>query len=312
MTARVVALVGCSVVAAAVSPWLGPPLDPDTADFVLGTLRVPRVVLGALVGATLGLTGAAFQAVLDNPLATPSTVGTTAGAGLGALAVIVLLPGAGPHAVALGAFAGALGTSAAVAGLAATRRLRTEELLLAGIAVTLAAGAATTGLQVQADAAATLAAVRWALGSLATVGYDDARALAPLAVLGAIPVLASLPALHAMAAGPERAAAFGVDVARVRAQVIAGSALGVAACVAVAGPIGFVGLIVPHLVRLAIGGGPRRVLPASAFLGAGFLPLCDGLARVLLPGRDLPVGVLTAALGAPTLVALLWARSRGR
>lgn len=300
-------IVLATLLALLLAPWLGPDPGPH-ATFVLAELRLPRVALGAITGAVLAAVGAAYQAVLHNPLATPSTVGTTAGASLGALAVLVLLPGAPPLAVTVCALLGALLVTAGVVGLARTRGLRTDDLLLAGVAVGLAAGAATTGLQVQADAAATLAAVRWSLGSLATIGWSAPLSVLPVLGLTLLALLPHLRALQAMTAGADRAASQGVDVARTRVVVLGAGSVAVGAVVAVTGPIGFVGLIVPHLVRLVAGGAPRVLLPLSAVAGAGFLPLADGLARVLVPGRDLPVGVVTAALGAPTLVALLLRR----
>lgn len=307
---RAVAVAVLSVVAVAVAPFLGPVLPDASAGFVFSTLRLPRALLAALVGGTLALVGAAFQVVLHNPLATPSTVGTTAGASLGALAVIVALPGAalGGPVVAAGAFAGAAAVSLTLAGLAASRRLRTEDLLLAGVAVGVAAGAATTGLQLQADAAATLAAVRWALGSVATVGHGKALALLPAVCVAVAVVLAHGRALQALVAGPDRAHTQGVDVVRTRTAVLTAGSLAVGACVASVGPIAFVGLVVPHVVRRLTGGGPRLLVPLSGVAGAGFLALADALARVVVPGRDLPVGVLTAAIGAPVLVAVLWRR----
>lgn len=312
MRARILGLLGASALALAVSPWLGPGLAGEQAGFILWTLRLPRVVLGALVGSALALTGAAFQVVLENPLATPSTVGTTAGASLGALAVIVLWPhlALGSAGLAAGAFVGAVGVSLGIAALATSRHLRTEDLLLAGIAISVGAGAATTGLQLQADAAATLASVRWALGTVATVGHAKSLRLAPLLAVGAVALLSQLRALQAMTAGADRARSQGVDVVRTRTLVLTAGSLLVAGCVATTGPIAFVGLVIPHLVRLAVGGGPRRVLPLSLAVGAGFLPLADGLARVVVPGRELPVGVLTAVLGGPALLALLLRRRR--
>ncbi|MFZ4735087.1 MAG: FecCD family ABC transporter permease [Bradymonadia bacterium] len=308
---RVAGLVLLSLLALGVAPWLGDALEPTTAEFVLRELRLPRVLLGLMVGATLALTGAAYQTIFENPLASPSTLGTVAGAGLGALAVLVLVPGAWATTVALGAFVGALTASLGLAILARSSALRPDDLVLAGVAVTLAAGAATTGLQLQADAAATLAAVRWAIGSLSTVGWGAVVQVAPPTMLTVFVILAQTRALQAMAAGNERAETQGVDTRRTRGVVLAAGALGVAACVATAGPIAFVGLLVPHLVRGFVGGAPRLVLPLSALVGAGFLPLADGLARMVVPGRDLPVGVLTATLGAPTLLWLLVRRRRG-
>jgi ABC-type Fe3+-siderophore transport system permease subunit len=310
MNRRALGWVVVAVLAIAISPWLGPPLSASHGDFVFWSLRVPRVLLGALVGASLGMTGAAFQAVLENPLATPSTIGTTAGASLGALSVLVFGGVAGAMWVGVGAFIGAATVSLMMALLASRTRLRMEDLLLAGIAISLGAGAATTGLQLQADAAVTLAAVRWSLGSLATVGMGRVWTLLPFVLLGGVGVLANLRALQALVAGHDRAASQGVEVVRVRTTVLAAGSLAVGGCVAACGPIAFVGLVVPHLVRLVSGGGPRWVVPLSGVVGAGFLPLADGLARVVMPGTELPVGVVTAMLGAPTLVALLWRRRR--
>ena len=301
-----------TALALVLAPWIGPSLEADTASFVVAQLRIPRVVLGGLVGAALGLTGAAFQIVLENPLATPSTLGTTAGAALGALAVIVLWPAAGPGApsVALGAFVGAAGVSLGLASLSTLPQLRTEDLLLAGIAITLAAGAAATGLQLQADAAQTLASVRWALGSVSTVGHGKAWALWPWVAVASVVILSQGRALQAMAAGADRAMTQGVHVVRTRTAVLTAGSLAVAGCVASTGPIAFVGLVVPHLIRLAIGGAPRVLLPLSAVAGAGFLPLADGLSRIVVPGRDVPVGVIMAMLGAPALLGLVLFRRR--
>lgn len=290
------------------APWAGPTLDVPQGDFIFWQLRVPRVVLGALVGATLGLVGAAFQAVFDNPLATPSTTGTTAGASLGALAVLVLLPSSLTAAtpwVAVGAFLGALAVTLAVGAVAARRSARMEDVLLAGIAFTLAASAVTTGLQVRADSAATFRAVRWSLGSLAQVGYDGIALLTPFCVVAALVILRHMRALDAMVAGEEVAYAQGVDVVRVRTWVLVAGALGVGACVAWCGPIAFVGLVVPHVVRRTLGAARIVLLPMSTVVGAGFLVACDVAARWALAGRELPVGVLTAALGAPLLIGLI-------
>jgi iron complex transport system permease protein len=306
MTPRVIWVVLGALAAIAISPLLGAPLDEASASFVLHNLRIPRVALGAIIGASLAISGAAFQVVLENPLATPATMGTTAGAALGALCAIVLGPaGLGAAWIGAAAFVGAATASLGITALAASPRLRTEELLLAGVAVMLGAGAATTGLQLQADAAATLASVRWSLGSLSTVGWGDSLRMLPFALVGIPTLLLQRRALQAMVAGSARASSQGVPVVRTRTIVLLAGSLMVAGTVAVAGPIAFVGLIVPHLVRRVVGGGPDRILPLSAIAGAGFLPLADGLARWSLPGRDLPVGVVMAMLGAPALLFLL-------
>jgi len=315
VTGRIVLLCALAALAAGVAPWLGAALDPDAAGFVITQLRLPRAVLGALVGASLGLVGAVFQTLFDNPLATPSTVGTTAGASLGALVVLILWPGPpllGLPLVAVGAFAGALLVTGGIAALAATRRLGMGELLLLGIAVSLGASAVSLGLQVRADAAATFRAVRWSLGSLSTVGWTVPLGLLAPVLLGIVVLLLHGRALEAVAAGAEQAGAQGVDLRRLRAVTLGTGSLLVGVCVAAVGPLAFVGLLVPHVVRLVVGGGPRRLLPLSALVGAGLLPLADGLARVGFPGQELPVGVVTAAVGAPALVALLVGRAMRR
>lgn len=307
---RIAWTVFTAMAAAITAPWIGPALSEDSGHFVLVSLRIPRALLGILAGSVLGASGAAMQVVLENPLASPSTVGTTAGAGMGALAALVLWPTGGPWGVASGALLGALSVSSALTAAARHPAMRTDDLILGGVALSLAAGAITTGLQLQADAATTLASVRWALGSLSTIGYDRVLALVLPAAAALIGLHLDLPALAAMASGAEVAATRGVDVATVRTRILASAALGVAATVAIVGPIGFVGLILPHAVRRIVGAHPIRLVPLSAVLGAGFLPFADALARALSPGRDLPVGVITAALGAPTLVALLVRRRR--
>ena len=293
------------------SPWAGTHLSGEQGRFILLELRVPRVLMGAIVGAMLGLTGAVFQALFDNPLATPSTVGTTAGASLGALAVLVLIPSSGPGLplVAIGAFAGALAVTFAIAAIAASGRARINDVLLAGIAISLAAGAITTGLQFQADMASTFEAVRWSLGHLTQVGYSGISLLLPLAVACCAVLLSQLRALESMIGGESRAHAQGVNVTRTRTLCLAAGALGVGGCVAWCGPIAFVGLIVPHLVRLSLGPARRVLFPISALGGASFLVLCDALGRLVMPNHDLPVGVITAAIGAPLLVWLVARRN---
>jgi len=305
---RVAAFCGASLFVAALSLWIGPSFRGPTADFVLLQLRLPRLLVGALVGATLGLSGAAFQAVFNNPLATPSTVGTTAGATLGALLALALDTGDGILGMSLvtaSAFGGALVTSLIVSGLAASGRLSKNDVLLAGIAVTLAASALASGIQFASDARALVAAAQWSLGQLPQVGYRGVWLLAPFTASTLTGLLALGRPLQNLVQGEDLAQAQGVDVGRLRFLVLLLASLGVAACVAWCGPIAFVGLIVPHIVRLSVGPALRTLLPLSFIGGAAFLVLCDAVARVVLPGRELPVGVITAALGAPALVFLV-------
>lgn len=312
MKARVLLFVAAAVALSALSLWVGPPLRAETRDFVLLELRLPRLLVGALVGATLSISGAAFQAVFNNPLATPSTVGTTAGATLGALLALALDVGGGAFGISLltaASFGGALLTTLLVSGLAASGRLSKNDVLLAGIAVTLAASALASGVQFASDARALVAAAQWSLGQLPQVGYRGVTLVGPFAIITLLGLLALGRPLQNLALGEDLAQTQGVNVARLRFGVLLVASLGVAACVAWCGPIAFVGLIVPHLVRLLVGPSLRALLPLSFVGGAAFLVVCDAVARVALPGRELPVGVITAALGAPALVFLV---SRGR
>jgi iron complex transport system permease protein len=310
--ARVALFVISALLLAALSLYIGPSFSGETREFVFFELRLPRLLVGALVGATLSISGAAFQAVFNNALATPSTVGTTAGATLGALLALSLDVGGGVLGVSLltaSAFAGALVTTLLVSGLAASGRLSKNDVLLAGIAVTLAASALASGVQFASDARALVAAAQWSLGQLPQVGYRGVFLIGPFAITTLVGLLALGRPLQNLALGEDLAQAQGVNVTRLRFLVLLLASLGVAACVAWCGPIAFVGLIVPHLVRLLVGPNLRSLLPLSFLGGAAFLVLCDALARVALPGRELPVGVITAALGAPALVFLV-SRSR--
>lgn len=290
------------------SVLVGPPLDGPHSDFVLRELRVPRMMVGALAGSALALAGACFQIIFNNPLATPSTVGTLAGAVLGAIAALAF----GIDRAVLGlpfttfaAFAGALLTSFAVVAVGRSGRAKMADVLLAGIAVSLAASAIATGVEYVADSRALFAASRWALGHVAQVGYRGVAILAPVVIGTSALLLSQWRALSSFALGEDVAHAQGVNVRRLRAVVLTAASFAVAAIVAWCGPIAFVGLIVPHAVRLAVGPSVRSLLPLSAIGGAAFLTVCDALSRSLVPGRELPVGVLTAALGAPALIALI-------
>jgi iron complex transport system permease protein len=310
MTGRIVALVVLSLALTALSVLVGPPLDGAQGDFILWQLRVPRMLVGALVGGTLGLVGASFQTLFANPLASESTVGTTAGATLGALAALALeLPGGFP-VLFLCSCVGAALASLSVTLVAGSGRASMGDVLLAGITVTVATGALSVGLQYLSDSRALVAAARWSLGQLPQVGYDGVLILAPLVIPCWLVLLALGRALQTFAFGEELAESRGVHVPGLRRLVLGAGSLAVAACVAWCGPIAFVGLIVPHIVRRSVGPAQRRVLPLSLAAGSAFLVLCDALARSLSPGRELPVGVVTAALGAPGLVLLLFRARR--
>jgi iron complex transport system permease protein len=310
VSARIGALALLSLALMIGAVLIGPSLSGAQGEFILWQLRVPRVLVGALVGGTLGLVGACFQTLFANPLASESTVGTTAGATLGALAALALeLPGGFP--VLFGcACVGAALASLFVTLVAGSGRATMGDVLLAGITVTVATGALSVGLQYLSDSRALVAAARWSLGQLAQVGYEGVLVLAPLVIPCWLLLLGLARPLQTFAFGEELAESRGVAVPRMRLLVLGSGSLAVAACVAWCGPIAFVGLIVPHLVRRVVGPTLRRVLPLSLVTGGAFLVLCDALARSLSPGRELPVGVVTAALGAPGLVFLLFRARR--
>jgi len=310
---RIWAVIIICIVIVALAPWIGSTARIDLTNFIFWQLRAPRVLTGIAAGATLGLTGAAFQALFGNPLATPSTTGTTAGASLGALSALLLFPNEGwfrDAGVPFFAFVGAMAVSIPITWMASKRNIRMEDILLAGIALTLASGALTTGLQFQADIAATYRAVQWSLGSLAQVGYDVTVLLVPLCALSCVGILWQTRALETMIAGEEHAFTQGVNIQRVRTAVLFFGGLGVAVTVAWCGPIAFIGLVVPHIVRMMFNSTRRILFPLSGVVGAAFLVLCDAIARVIFRGQELPVGVLTALIGAPMLIFLVFNRSR--
>jgi iron complex transport system permease protein len=305
---QIVSLVALSALALVAAPFLGPPLSEDVSDFIFWQLRVPRTLMAAVVGGTLSLVGAVYQTLFFNALASPSTVGTTAGATLGALIAIVYGLGrwaGGISIVVLFAFIGALAASLVVTMVAARERMRINDIILVGIACSLSASALSSGILASADASEAAAAVRWSIGHLPHVGYRSVLLMLPIAGLSALALLGLSRSLDTLAAGEEVAYSRGVRIALVRATAIGCGSLGVAGCVAWCGPIAFVELIVPHIVRLRVGVRRRVVLPMSMVVGAAFLALCDAAARTVLAGRELPVGVITAALGAPALLYLV-------
>lgn len=284
-------------------------LDPlDKA--VLFQIRLPRVVLGALVGALLSLAGAGYQGVFRNPLVDAGMLGASAGAGLGATIAIVFLSAAGQEAVPVAAFAGSLAGVAAAytTGTAAGRHTvlggGVATLLLAGIAV----GSFLTAVQtflLQRSAPDIQAVYSWLLGSLSAATWQQVTMIAPYAAVSSIIILLHGRHLDVLSVGDEEAQALGLRPGRVRAAVVAASALAAASAVAVSGLIGFVGIVIPHVARRLSGPSYVSVLPLSALLGAGFLVLADTLARTVLSPAELPIGVVTAVVGAPAFVWVL-------
>jgi iron complex transport system permease protein len=278
---------------------------------ILWQVRAPRVALAALVGGMLAIAGSAYQGVFRNPLADPYLLGAAAGAGLGAT-VAIAYGGAGtgellPVAAFGGAIAGvsgahALGRSAGGAG-------GTGALILAGIAVAAFMTAAQTFVQQQH--AETLRQVySWLLGGLGGAGWREVGLAAPYVALGSAVILAHRRILDVLSLGDEEAEALGLNVRRARLTIVAAATAGTAAAVAVSGLIGFVGIIVPHTIRLLVSSSYRAIVPLSLLGGAGFLVLADVIARTALAPAELPIGVITAFLGAPFFAIVL--RSAGR
>lgn len=270
---------------------------------ILWQLRAPRVLLGVLVGGMLAVAGAGYQGVFRNPLADPYLLGVASGAGLGATLAIV--SGGGRGLLPLAAFAGGTGAVAATYALGRTAGGRsTHSLILAGVAVAAFLAAVQTYIQ-QRHADTLREVYGWILGRLLTGGWGDVRAIAPYVVVAAIVVLAHRRLLDVLSVGSAEASAMGVPTARVRLVVVLAATLGTAAAVSVTGLIGFVGIVVPHLVRLVAGTSYRIVLPVSVLAGATFLVWADVLARTLVSPGELPVGVVTAFIGAPFFTLVL-------
>ena len=286
----------------------------EVASTILFQIRLPRVFLGVLVGASLAMVGAALQALFRNPLADPFTLGVSGGGALGASVAIALGAGASIAGVPLVFVAAFLGSGAAVFvvyRLASSGTIVLPgALLLAGVVLNLIAAAGVLVIQYLADYTRALQILRWMIGSLDVVGFGLVWRVALFVLPGVVMLLVAARDLHLLAVDEETAASLGVNVRRVERIVYAASSMVVGATVAVAGPIGFVGLIVPHAVRVLFGEDLRLVLPCSLLLGASFLVLADTVARTLLGGGELPVGAVTALAGGPTFLWLLRRRQR--
>ncbi len=282
-------------------------LEPTTAA-IIGEVRLPRVLLAGMVGSVLATAGGAYQATFRNPLADPFLLGAAAGAGLG---VTVALSGAGARlgdsgaAVTAAAFVGAMVAVALAYWLGTSAGARSgASLILAGVAVA-ALLSALQNLLLQQDDEAIRDVYSWLLGRFNVAGWDEVRLLAPTAIVTLTVLVASSRSLDLLALGDDEAHALGVDAGRLRLVVVSAATLATAAAVAVSGLIGFVGIVVPHAIRLRVGPSYRRILPLSLLLGAPFLCVADLLARSLLSPAEIPIGVVTAIAGAPFFLHLL-------
>jgi len=277
-------------------------------------LRLPRVLMGLLIGASLSVVGAALQALFRNPLADPYTLGVQGGGALGASIAIALGWSArvlGIPLVFLASFAGAMLAVFLVKTIASSGMvLLPGALLLSGVVVNLVAGAAVLTIQYIADPDAALRILRWIIGSLDVVGMEPISTMFFLLAPAWLALLALSRQLHLMAIDEDTAATLGVNVARCETLVHVLCSFIVGVTVAMGGAIGFVGLIVPHAVRMMFGEDLRIVLPGSLLLGAAFLVLADALARSVLPSSELPVGAITGLLGGPVFLWLLRRRQQ--
>ena len=300
-------LLGISAAALLAAVGLGPtPIVDLLHSPIIWNLRVPRALLGFVVGGSLGLAGASLQSLVRNPLADPFLLGLSGGASLGAVIAIAFhLPG--PWALPLAAFAGALVAMALVfrLALAGGGELDPRVLLLGGVAVGAFAGAITTAIVSLADATELRNAYLWLWGGLSAASWQAVLVLCLYAPLPVVVLLASSGSLDLLTLGEEPARYLGVDVGRVKLRVYLAASLLTAAAVAAAGVIGFVGLIVPHLGRALWGVRHRALLPASFLAGGALLVAADTLARVVVAPRELPVGIVTALVGVPGFVLLL-------
>ncbi len=276
--------------------------------------RLPRVLSGALVGATLAAAGVVLQAVLRNPLATPFTLGVSAGGALGAMLAIAFgleVGMMGVSSIPIASFAGSLVAIGIVYWLASSQKrgLSTNVLLLAGVTLNSFFSALILFVQYLSDFTESFRTIRWLMGDLDVGSYSPLIAALPF-VVAAFAVFAILPrTLNVLTLGDDVAAARGVEVVRTQRLAFLSASLATGAAVSLGGPIGFIGIIVPHLVRLMVGSDHRIVLPAAALFGAAFTVLCDLSARTIMAPLELPVGIITALIGGPFFLWLLVKKS---
>jgi iron complex transport system permease protein len=278
---------------------------------VMQDIRLPRAILGLCVGAALGLSGAAMQGFLRNPLAEPGLIGVSSTAALGAVISLQTgLAAAFTLALPMAALAGA-GLSVVLILMMAGPRGGALALILAGIAISALAGAATSlVLNLSPNPFAATEIVFWMMGSLADRSMVHVWLAVPLIVVGLAMLMSTARGLDALTLGEDVAQSMGLNLRRLRLLIILGTACAIGASVAVAGAVGFVGLVVPHLLRGAVGARPSRLMAASALGGAAMLLAADILVRVVTPEQDLKLGVLTALVGAPFFLHLIWRMRR--
>ena len=277
---------------------------PDYFETILWEIRLPHTILVALTGAALAGSGAAFQGLFRNPLADPYLIGVASGAGLGAIAIMAF-PHAGRYLIPAGAFLGALGTIFSVYALAKVGRIvPLTTLILAGVAIGSFTSAMTSFLMLMSDQMV-LQAMGFLLGGSTVAGWEPIKIALPYFSLGLTLLIFSGHSLNVLQFGEEQAQQLGVDVEKIKLFVIVSASLTTAAAVSFSGVIGFIGLVVPHVIRLIWGGDYKELIPLS-ILGGGFtLLISDLMARITLAPRTLPVGIVTALVGAPFFLWIL-------
>lgn len=321
-------LLGASIGAAGPAAWRVPlalldhlpliSIDSGTSEIdwnIIWKIRMPRVVLGLLVGGMLSIGGASYQGVFRNPLVDPYLLGAAAGAGLGAIIVLTIArdttSGWSIDPVPIAAFCGAMGTVFVTYVVGTGSRGRSQSattLVLAGVAVTAFVTAVQTYI-LQRNADVVREVFAWILGRLSSASWSDVRLCLPYIAVSVVVLFVMRRHLDLLRVGDDEANSLGMSVGRTRLIVVAAATLGTAAAVGVSGLIGFVGLVVPHVVRLAVGSSYRHLIPLSFLVGASFLILADIPGRTLQGGAETPIGVVTAFLGAPFFIYLLRTRA---
>ncbi|WP_231597592.1 iron ABC transporter permease [Bacillus sp. SA1-12] len=288
-----------------------------TAETIIWEIRYPRVLLAFLVGAALSLAGAAFQGLLRNPLADPYTIGVSSGASLGAVMVLyfqLTIPFLGSYTLPVIAIIGGFITMFIVFGVThlSTRQLSIETIILAGIIVSSFISAIISLIISLSEREDVRQILYWLMGNVGMRGWSHVKLMIPFLLIGAIVLLSRSRELNAFALGEESAEHLGVDIQRSKLIILVGASLLTGAAVSVSGSIGFVGLVIPHFIRLLCGPNHRHVLPLSMLVGGGYLILADLVARTIIAPSELPIGVITSLIGAPVFALLLIRERIGR
>lgn len=330
MTKKIVAAYGISVAILLVSIWCGISIGSvsvpistlwdaesnPTAYSILWNIRMPRVILAALVGAALAIAGAAFQGLLKNPLVDPYTLGISSGASVGAVFTLffgVSLPVFGLFTLPIFSMMGAFVTLVVVMGFArlVDRTMRMETLILTGIIFSSFLGSCIS-LMIALTGEELRSIMGWLLGSVSMRGWSYVKMILPFVIIGALILWLHRRELNAMIYGEERAKYLGVDVKRSKYIILIGGSMLTGAAVAVSGTIGFVGLVVPHMVRMVLGADHRHLLIISFLNGASLLVICDLVSRTIIAPTELPIGVITSFIGAPVFAYIFFKQRKGR